>query len=172
MLSELRAPSGYKKGQPVNCIVKSLSEVQKFSISDVKLVTITVDKVLHGNEIVWAQGNPVFTFTVNGTDLDGEEHTYTNMVEFAKDNTDTRADVSKRIVFTLPAGTYKVKEEAAMRYKLEKIDQVVNGTVQDSQVEFKLTANQNGAAVFTNKKKDDRLLTDTGLVRNVVIPKN
>lgn len=172
VLSELRAPSGYKKGQSVNCIVKSLPEVQKFSISDVKLVTITVDKVLHGNEIVWAQGNPVFTFTVNGIDLDGEEHTYTNMVEFAKDNTDTRADVSKRIVFTLPAGTYKVKEEAAMRYKLEKIDQVVNGTVQDSQVEFKLTANQNGAAVFTNKKKDDRLLTDTGLVRNVVIPKN
>ena len=64
VLSELRAPSGYKKGQPVNCIVKSLSEVQKFSISDVKLVTITVDKVLHGIEIVWAQGNPVFTFTV------------------------------------------------------------------------------------------------------------
>ena len=172
VLSELRAPSGYKKGQSVNCIVKSLPEVQKFSISDVKLVTITVDKVLHGNEIVWAQGNPVFTFTVNGTDLDGEEHTYTNMVEFAKDNTDTRADVSKRIVFTLPAGTYKVKEEANMRYKLEKIDQVVNGTVQDSQVEFKLTVNQNGAAVFTNKKKDDRLFTDTGLVRNVVIPKN
>ena len=46
-----------------------------------------------------------------------------------------------------------------MRYKLEKIDQVVNGTVQGNTVQFDLSGNQNGTASFTNKKKR-RWLTD------------
>lgn len=169
VLTELSAPSGYKKGEAVKCVIKNIPEIQKFSLSDVKMVTISVDKVLHGDEIVWAQGNPVFTFTVKGTDLDGEEHIYTDIIEFTKENTDTRADVSKRIVFTIPAGHYKVEEEKTVRYELEKIDQVVNGTVKENEVEFDLAANHNGAAVFTNKKKSDRFLTDTDFVRNVVV---
>ena len=170
MLFELSAPSGYKRGEAVKCVVKGVPEVQTFSLADIKMVTITVDKVLHGDDIVWAQGNPVFTFTVKGTDLDGEKRVYTNAVEFAKENTDTRADVRKRVVFTIPAGNYTVKEEVTMRYELEKISQVVNGTVKGSEVEFNLNTNQNGAAVFVNKKKGDSYLTDTDLVRNVVIP--
>ena len=170
MLFELSAPSGYKRGEAVKCIVKGVPEVQTFSLADIKMVTITVDKVLHGDDIVWAQGNPVFTFTVKGTDLDGEKHVYTNAVEFAKENTDTRADVRKRVVFTIPAGNYTVKEEVTMRYELEKISQVVNGIVKGSEVEFNLNTNQNGAAIFINKKKGDGYLTDTDLVRNVVIP--
>ena len=46
-----------------------------------------------------------------------------------------------------------------MRYKLEKIDQVVNGTVQGNTVQFDLSGNQNGTASFTNKEKR-RWLTD------------
>ena len=92
------------------------------------MVTLTINKILHGDEIVWGQGNPAFTFTVKGTDLDGEERIYSKTVEFTKENTDTRADVSKRAVFALPAGKYQVQESKVMRYKLEKIDQVVNGT--------------------------------------------
>ena len=42
-------------------------------MTDVKMVTLTINKILHGDEIVWGQGNPAFTFTVKGTDLDGEE---------------------------------------------------------------------------------------------------
>ena len=122
--------AGYKKGKPVICTVKSTSGVQKFQMTDVKMVTLTINKILHGDEIVWGQGNPAFTFTVKGTDLDGEERIYSKTVEFTKENTDTRADVSKRAVFALPAGKYQVQESKVMRYKLEKIDQVVNGTVQ------------------------------------------
>lgn len=59
-----------------------------------------------------------------------------------------------------------------MRYKLEKIDQVVNGTVQGNTVQFDLSGNQNGTASFTNKKSGDGLLTDTDYVRNIVILKN
>ena len=84
----------------------------------------------NGDEIVWGQGNPAFTFTVKGTDLDGEERIYSKTVEFTKENTDTRADVSKRAVFALPAGKYQVQESKVMRYKLEKITLgiLINGT--------------------------------------------
>lgn len=170
VLTEITAPSGYKKGKPVICTVKSTSGVQKFQMTDVKMVTLTINKILHGDEIVWGQGNPAFTFTVKGTDLDGEERIYSKTVEFTKENTDTRADVSKRAVFALPAGKYQVQESKVMRYKLEKIDQVVNGTVQGNTVQFDLSGNQNGTASFTNKKSGDGLLTDTDYVRNIVIP--
>ena len=107
---------------------------------------------------------------MKGTDLDGEERIYSKTVEFTKENTDIRADVSKRAVFALPAGKYQVQESKVMRYKLEKIDQVVNGTVKGNAVQFDLSGNQNGTASFTNKKSGDGLLTDTDYVRNIVIP--
>lgn len=91
------------------CTVKSTSGVQKFQMTDVKMVTLTINKILHGDEIVWGQGNPAFTFTVKGTDLDGEERIYSKTVEFTKENTDTRADVSKRAVFALPAGNTRFR---------------------------------------------------------------
>ena len=52
VLTEITAPSGYKKGKPVICTVKSTSGVQKFQMTDVKMVTLTINKILHGDEIV------------------------------------------------------------------------------------------------------------------------
>lgn len=57
-----------------------------------------------------------------------------------------------------------------MRYELEKIDGVSGGKINGKEVQFDLSMNQNGTAVFTNKKTTDRELTDTGFVRNVIIP--
>ena len=53
-------------------MIQNEEAVQSFEMTDVKLVTIQVDKVIHGKEIVWAHGNPVFTFRLQGTDLDGD----------------------------------------------------------------------------------------------------
>ena len=85
ILTELEAPEGYKKGKPVTCEIKSEAKTQSFLITDVKLVTVTVEKVLHREEIVWAQGNPVFTFCLNGMDLDVESHTFYDTVEFTRE---------------------------------------------------------------------------------------
>ena len=52
----------------------------------------------------------------------------------------------------------------------EKIDGVSGGKINGKEVQFDLSMNQNGTAVFTNKKTTDRELTDTGFVRNVIIP--
>ena len=170
VLTELEAPKGYKKGLPLKCVVKNTESIQTFVMEDVKLVNIYVDKVIHGSEIVWAHGNPVFTFRVQGTDLDGEKHIYYDAVEFTKEGTDNLGDVKRSISFEVPAGEYTVSECKVMRYKLEKIDGVSGGSIEGQSVRFKLYQNQNGTAVFVNQKKSDRELTDNGIVRNVIIP--
>lgn len=170
LLTELEAPKGYKKGAPVKCVIQNEEAVQSFEMTDVKLVTIQVDKVIHGKEIVWAHGNPVFTFRLQGTDLDGEKYTYYDTVEFTRENTDTSKDARLSLSFEVPAGVYTVSECRIMRYELEKIDGVSSGKINGKEVQFDLSMNQNGTAVFTNKKTTDRELTDTGFVRNVIIP--
>lgn len=170
LLTELEAPKGYKKGAPVKCVIQNEEAVQSFEMTDVKLVTIQVDKVIHGKEIVWAHGNPVFTFRLQGTDLDGEKYTYYDTVEFTRENTDTSKDARLSLSFEVPAGVYTVSECRIMRYELEKIDGVSGGKINGKEVQFDLSMNQNGTAVFTNKKTTDRELTDTGFVRNVIIP--
>lgn len=171
ILSELKAPEGYKKGASIMCQVKNIEDVQKFQLSDIKLVAIHLKKVIHGEEIVWAHGNPTFTFQIEGTDLEGENYTFFETVEFTPDQTGNQGDVSQETTIWVPAGTYRVKERKTLRYQLEKIDQVVNGKADGQEVEFSLTENQNGSAVFTNKKVNDSLLTDTAFVRNRVIAK-
>ena len=170
LLTELEAPKGYKKGAPVKCVIKNEEAVQSFWITDVKLVRIQVDKVIHGKEIVWAHGNPVFIFCVQGTDLDGEKHTYYDTVEFTRENIDTSKDARLSLSFEVPAGVYNVSECRTMRYELEKIDGVSGGKINGKEVQFDLSMNQNGTATFTNQKTTDRELTDTGFVRNVIIP--
>ena len=168
-VEETKAPEGYKKGKPVTCEIKSEAKTQSFLITDVKLVTVTVEKVLHREEIVWAQGNPVFTFCLNGMDLDGESHTFYDTVEFTREEGNGQGDVKKNIIFTVPAGEYVATEEKTIRYSLEKIDNVVNGVTQEQSVRFQLGNNLDGRAVFTNKKITDKELTDTDFVRNTVI---
>ena len=92
-------------------------------------------------------------------------------MEFTPDQTGNQGDVSLETTIWVPAGKYRVRERKTLRYQLEKIDQVVNGKQDGQEVEFSLTENQNGSAVFTNKKVNDSLLTDTAFVRNTVIVK-
>lgn len=171
ILSELKAPAGYKKGASTICQVRSIGGVQRFQLSDIKLVEIHLKKVIHGEEIVWAHGNPTFTFQIEGTDLEKESYTFFETVEFTPDQTGNQGDVSLETTIWVPAGKYRVRERKTLRYQLEKIDQVVNGKQDGQEVEFSLTENQNGSAVFTNKKVNDSLLTDTAFVRNTVIVK-
>lgn len=139
-------------------------------MTNVKMVTITLTKIIHGDELVWAHGNPVFTFLVEGTDLDGENYACTDCVEFSRKNSDTRADVERKIVFTVPAGVYYARELKTVRYDLENIDKLENGKIQEKTVQFVLNQNENGSAAFINRKINDDGLTDTDFVRNVIVP--
>lgn len=172
-LTELTAPSGYKKNaRAVKCVIGAVSQVQSFEIADVKYVDIAITKTIHVDEIVWSHGNPTFTFCVSGTDLDGDAHTYYDTVEFTEDNTPASGDASLTVTFTVPAGTYTATEQKTQRYALEGIRNVRNGTPKGDQAVFDLSGNQNGAAEFINRKITDAGITDTDFVRNVIVPEN
>ena len=168
-LTELSPPAGYQGGGSVKCILENSDKVQTFKIENTKKVQITVEKVIYENEIVWAHGNPVFTFQVEGTDLDGKKQMYYDTVEFQKEDRASGTERRKKLTFTVPAGEYTVREMKTLRYELEKISEVKNGTVEKQEVHFDLKQNQSGNAAFFNRKVNDGQLTDTGFVRNTVI---
>lgn len=136
--------------------------------------TITVTKEIDTDGIVWAHGNPTFTFKVTGTDIFGADHTYYDTVEFTADNIGNGDKTSLKTVFTVPAGIYTVSEEKTARYKLENIHDVVNGTIKGETVVIDVSDKKDGidrssgSAVFYNRKTTDEDLTHTAFVRNTI----
>lgn len=169
ILTEIKAPKGYKKGGPVTCKIREEPEIQTYKITDAKYVDICLTKRIYAEEIVVAHGNPVFIFRVTGTDVDGDLHTWYNTVEFSGNSAAEDGTVSLSAEFHVPAGTYTASELSTARYELEGISEVTNGVISGTAVQFDLSGNLNGSAVFTNKKTTDRDLTDAALVRNRVI---
>lgn len=169
ILTELEAPDGYKKGTDVVCEVKAVSDTQTFTITDVKYVSLRLTKAISGEEIVWAHGNPTFTFCVEGTDLDGDGHTYYETVEFTEECVSGSGVGTLTAVFTLPAGIYSASERNVIRYRLGAIENIANGQAAGAGVRFDLSGNQDGAATFVNVKETDLGLTDTAFVRNTII---
>lgn len=173
LLQEISAPEGYKKAKPVRIEIKEKSGIQTFSIHDIKYVTVHLEKRIRQAEIVWAHGNPVFTFCLEGTDLEGEKHTFYETVEFTSEQMyESEEDdgmLSLCAVFEVPAGTYTAYETNVIRYRLEKINGVTNGSVSGPAVLFDLRGNKDGTAVFYNRKITDTGISDTDFVRNVII---
>lgn len=168
-LTELEAPDGYKKGTDVTCNVKAVSSTQTFTITDVKYVSLRLTKAVSGEEIVWAHGNPTFTFCVEGTDLDGDEHKFYETVEFTREAVSGSGRNTMTAVFRLPAGNYSASERNVIRYRLDAIEAISNGQAAGAGVRFDLSDNQDGAATFVNRKETDQGLTDTAFVRNTII---
>ena len=55
-----------------------------------------------------------------------------------------------------------------MRYQLEQITQIQNGTQQGARVRFDLNTGGDGSAVFSNQKTTDTEESHTALVRNKI----
>ena len=182
-VTETNAPLGYslnKTAQDVEVVYKDkdteVTNVEVTFVNDWLYSTIHVTKEIDVPDIVWAHGNPTFTFKVSGTDVSGNEHTYHDTVEFTQDNIGTGSKAALTATFTVPAGIYTVSEEKTARYSLESIYNVVNGTVNDDTAVIDVSGKKDGteenglvgSAVFYNKKTTDEDLTHTFFVRNVI----
>ena len=180
---ETNAPLGYslnKTAQDVEVVYKDkdteVTNVEVTFVNDWLYSTIHVTKEIDVPDIVWAHGNPTFTFKVSGTDVNGNEHTYYDTVEFTLDNIGTGSKAALTATFTVPAGIYTVSEEKTARYSLESIYNVVNGTVNGDTAVIDVSGKKDGteendlvgSAVFYNKKTTDEDLTHTFFVRNVI----
>ncbi|MDO4634184.1 MAG: isopeptide-forming domain-containing fimbrial protein [Eubacteriales bacterium] len=130
---------------------------------------IRLTKEISASEVVWAHGNPVFTFCVKGTDADGEDHTYYQTLEFTKEMQSDSGSMYLSAEFSVPAGTYTASEETTLRYELLGIYDVENCSVDGENVHFVLNGQADGTATFRNGKITDEDTSHTAYVNNVII---
>lgn len=175
-VSELKAPAGYaaaSESQDVTLSYKDKNTVtisRKVTFTDsLATVHLRLTKEINAEDIVWAHGNPAFTFRVDGTDLYGRPHTYFETVEFTPEHTGTGTKAALTADIPVLSGTYRVVEEKTMRYSLKGIHSIVNGKVeQDFSVVFYLTEGADGEATFYNVKTTDASQSHTVFVRNII----
>ena len=153
----------WNNGAPQS-VSKSTNQAQ----ANLRINHIRLTKKIQVDDIVWAHGNPVFTFTLTGTDAAGAKQSWHQAVEFTKNQVPEKGTTTLTADFVVPAGVYEASEEKTMRYQLEQITQIQNGTQQGARVRFDLNTGGDGSAVFSNQKTTDTEESHTALVRNKI----
>lgn len=174
-IKETSAPMGYVIDPTVKEVTLTYKdknttkiEAQLTFTDSLAVVPIQITKEIDTADIVWAHGNPTFTFKVEGKDLYERSHTYYETVEFTKDKIGNGEKTVLTVKVNVYSGTYTATEENTMRYELKKIHDVVNGTVNGKTVTFNLSKGVSGLAVFYNEKTTDESQSHTAFVRNVI----
>lgn len=128
-VTETKAPSGYigswekefvlTEDNTEPGIFEAVNEPDRPALGEIVII-----KKIRENEIIWAHGNPVFCFVVEGTDAKGNHRKYENYVCFSQDGytVDDSGYAVLQITFrNVPAGTYRVYEKSALYYYLENV---------------------------------------------------
>lgn len=180
---EKTAPPGYGlSDEKIRFSVNYLTagKVQQVTAKDPMMTgEIAVTKLIKIDDIIFSHGNPIFTFELVGTDVNGKEYTFYKNVTFneifVKDYITANPNssyVEQSVVFTnLPAGSWTVSEMKTVRYELDKVEaKTANGSVNGETVVFKLdNANgYEGKADFTNEKTYQSSTTHTSQAVNIV----
>ncbi|MEE1242436.1 SpaA isopeptide-forming pilin-related protein [Frisingicoccus sp.] len=179
-IQEIKAPVGYLINDTMFIKKVTVGESDSVPVYSVPIVeemphyvSITLTKTIHAEDINFDNGNPMFTFKVDGTDVRGEHRTCYQILnfteEYVKTNTDADGNVHMAVTFDkLIAGQYKAMELDTSRYSLEKIYDVKNGTIHQSSVIFSLTAleKREGRATFVNDNYEQQDFSDTQMVIN------
>ncbi len=169
---EVKAPPGYGLNpQNIKFSVNYMTagKVQEITVADPqKNYKLTVAKKIYQKDVVFAHGNPTFTFEVVN---DATDEKYYKIVSFSNNNVNPEAEGYAEVsaVFALPMGTYTVSEVSANRYSLSevavdgnKIDgQKANVTLDDSNPEAGV------AVTFTNNKTDQSGTSHNSTVVNM-----
>lgn len=139
IVREQKAPEGYQMSAElaggIEVYISNKAEIIEEGVpivelelsNDLKVCSLTVQKVIKSSDIVWANGNPTFLFRISGEDLEGRKHTYTRAMEFTKayadKHTDKNGNVSMKAVFEhIPCGrNYSVTELETNRYVLQDV---------------------------------------------------
>ena len=119
---------------------------------------LTVTKEISADDIHFDHGNPTFIFKVEGTDINGQAHTYYRSLEFdseyVKANTvNENGQNTVRASFTISdmtAGNYAVSEINVSRYSLSEISDLKGGTAEGERAVMDLVNNLSGSVTFAN----------------------
>lgn len=185
---ETEAPDGYGLNPdkiPFSVNYLTAGKTQELLVTDPQIsCELTAVKRIKIADIVYAHGNPTFTFRVDGTDSNGKSHTYYKTVTFSemyvknyveqykKDNGGAEPlYIEASVIFTeLPFGTYIITEVETNRYELKDIA-ATNGTVQEDGKSAKFVLDDEKKiykAVLTNEKTDQGETSHTAQVTNIV----
>ena len=181
---EKQAPEGYSlSDEKIRFSVNALNAevTQKLTAEDhmEESYSITLTKRISADDCWSAHGSPTFIFKIEGTDLNGNNRTYHELVSFDEDYISSSVkDGTVEKSFTvsgLPAGSYTASELSSIRYTLKDIINIQNGVKSNSTVSFDLnTLNREGSAVFVNDKfnwKDySHNDNQTNIIKSSVMP--
>ena len=133
---------------------------------------ITVTKKIREKDIIWAHGNPVFRFEINGTDQRGMSHTYRNYVEFQKGNYGRQGEyaVLSYTFSGVPLGEYTISEKETLRYQFQGITANTSnaGIAGRNGVVILDRKNKTAAVTFTNIKTRFDGCSHTDVIRNSI----
>lgn len=188
---ETKAPDGYtgcwekevilteEIAEPL--LIEAVNERERPSVGE-----ILVEKKLKECDLVWAHGNPVFTFVAEGTDEKGNTRKYENSVCFSQDGytVDENGYAVLGVTFrNVPAGQYQVYEKAVLYYYPEDASantsnvNIVKGRTPEYGIvpreivygDVKLTAADNRASItFVNRKARFDSYIHNDIVKNTI----
>lgn len=176
---EKTAPTGYAlSDEKVRFSVSSTTagKVQYLAINDPEQsCNLTVYKKIKKSEIVFAHGNPTFTFEVKRLDGSDAGRTYYKAVSFSETyvNTltpDAEGYVMAAVTFAdLQEGSYSVAEVGTNRW--QQLGEAVlgaadGGTVNGTAASFELKDDM--TATFINMKNDQSKTSHTALATNIL----
>lgn len=184
-VKEVTAPEGYViSNNPKEVVLKASGDETEAKVSvqfKNKLATaeVTVVKRIKSDDIVWAHGNPIFVYDLEGTDIEGEKHSYACAIEFTPEdklNPDKEGYISLQYTFeNVPIGNYEIFENRTNRYELVKVTPNTenvsireNGGKVDPTADIVLTDVLKAKVTYTNDKTRFDDYSHTDLIRNVI----
>ena len=173
---ETKAPDGYGlTGETIRFSINASNAgvVQEIVVENPKdMKHITLRKSIKVSDINWANGDPTFIFKVIGTDVNGNKHTYHQIVIFDKEYVEKNAVdgyVSQDVIIGgITAGEYTAFEVDTSRYVLQEVKDVVHGNVSGETVVFNLIDNPYAAATFVNSRYENQGYSDTQNITNIL----
>lgn len=99
-------------------------------------------------------GNPTLFFRMEGTDVEGNPHTYYRCVTFTSSVVSGKNGlVSLTVTFkNVPAGEYTVIQEDMSRFEVTDVQNIENCTISGKKAIYDLVAHETAHAVFVDKK--------------------
>ena len=163
-------------GAPVYEITGMSSNIVQVDIGSpaAESVKLVIRKQIDTDEIVWAEGIPIFTFCIQGSDTEGKQHELYRLLEFPREDYENHSLAEKSVSLDLPPGTYRIRELNSIRYRDPVPRDIINGSWEGNEAVFTLgkvgtdSFPAEGEAVFYNERATDRRMTDTCLVRNLI----
>ena len=144
--------------------------------------TITIVKKIKESDIIWAHGNPTFSFVAEGTDLSGKTHRYEDYITFSKGAFETDGNGYASLAVTIrnvPLGQYEIWEKPVLRYYLKDAwantgnVRITKGTGTDPKqiavgTAALTAANRNASLTFVNEKSRYDLYSHNDSVKNTI----